>query len=129
MSSHIYNTFYIFHVGYYYNCQIEKRVHIISWISKINLSTASMLLFKSETVHALFHFLLFIIVFKAITIPLKDPNILIILCVFTMILLSFNFFLYVINIYTFESKNHNHQVGIFLCIWNLSQQKPVQRGH
>ena len=32
------------------------------------------------------------------------------------------------NIYTFENKNHNHQVGgIFLCTWDLNQQESVPR--
>ena len=34
---------------------------------------------------------------------------------------------YVVNIHTFENKNHNHQVGIFLCTWDLNQQEPVQK--
>ena len=41
LSSRIYSTFYIFHVGYYCTLQIQKRVHIISWISKMYSLTAS----------------------------------------------------------------------------------------
>ena len=47
------------------------------------------LLLKTKTIHALFHFLLLKIVFKAITIPLNDPNVLIILLILTVILHSF----------------------------------------
>ena len=47
------------------------------------------LLFKSKTIHALFHLLLLIIVFKAITIPLKDSDVLIILRILTVILPCF----------------------------------------
>ena len=36
------------------------------------------------------------------------------------------------TIYTFENKKNkdcNHQVEIFLCTWNFSQQEPVHRGY
>ena len=46
------------------------------------------LLLKSKIIHALSHFLLSMIVSKAITIPQKDPNVLIILRILTLILLS-----------------------------------------
>ena len=87
MSSRIYNMLYIFHVGYCYIWQIQKRVHII--FQNIFSNTIYPLLLKSKVIHALFYFLLLKIVFKAITIPLKDLNALIILRILTMILPSF----------------------------------------
>ena len=36
-------------------------------------------------------------------------------------------FFYIINIYTYENKNHIHQV--FLFTWNLNQQQPAQSGY
>ena len=34
-----------------------------------------------------------------------------------------------LHIYTSENKKGNHQVGIFLCTWDLNQQERVQRGY
>ena len=48
------------------------------------------------------------------------------LCIYLFIYL---FYIYIINIYTFENKIHNHQVGIFLFTWDLNQQEPDQRGY
>ena len=41
----------------------------------------------------------------------------------------YTFYIYISNIYRFENKNHNHQVGIFVYTWDLNQQEPVQRGY
>ena len=41
----------------------------------------------------------------------------------------YSFYIYISNIYRFENKNHNHQVGIFVYTWDLNQQEPVQRGY
>ena len=38
-------------------------------------------------------------------------------------------YIYIINTYTFEKENYNHQVGISLCTWDLNQQEPVHRGY
>ena len=65
-----------------------KRVQIISWIFKIYSPTAFIrycLLLKSKAIHAFILFLLFF-VFKAINIPLKDPKVLIIIRILTVIL-------------------------------------------
>ena len=84
MSSCIYNMIYIFHIGYY----DESSYYLLDFQNIFSNSIHPVLL-KSKTIHTLFHFLLLKIVFKAITILLKDPNVLIILCILTVILPSF----------------------------------------
>ena len=37
--------------------------------------------------------------------------------------------LFIINIFAFENKNHNHQVRIFFCTWDLNQLEPALRGY
>ena len=72
--------------------------------------------------------------FKAIKYPLLNNNMISqkfkVHIISSFILAYFLiFFFYIINIYTFENKNHNHQADIFLCTWDLIQQEPIQRSY
>ena len=66
----------------------ESTYYLLDFQNIFSNSIHSLLL-KSKTIDALFFFLLMMIVSKAITLPLKDPNELIILRTLTVILPSF----------------------------------------
>ena len=77
--------FYIFHVGYYYTWQIQESTNYILDFQNIFSNSIYPLLLKSKAIHAFILFLLFF-VFKAINVPLKDPKVLIIIRILTVIL-------------------------------------------
>ena len=93
MCNGICNTFYIYIPRWVLlqSANTEESTYYLLHFQNIFSSSIHPLLFKSKTIHTFCRFLLLIIVFKAITLPLKDPNVLIMLRILTVILQPFSY--------------------------------------